>query len=432
MVRSAEAGPGPDDLGILRRISRTDRRILAVSSATVASRFLGKLAQLAFIVIAARLLSVEEFAGYSYLIVLALTFSMLADTGVALAASREISAGRRTPAEAFWSSLPVIFAGGLIGGAVALSFGVFDSAPGSSGAALIVTCLFVVTNTLFNFAATTLRGVGRSVYEAVVQGVGAIVFVTAAAVALALGGDLLTVLAILLAKEVLSLLVALVGLWPHVRPVQRAAAEAWRLLLRIGLQLGVASTALALVTRVPTLVLANDGSAEALAWFSAGQRLADAVLVLATTSGFAVLPSLTLLLTDERERGWRLLRRLLWGALAAGVLIGAVSVLFADQIVTAAFGSDFSEAVQPTRVLMAATPAYAVVGLAWYALVALDRERALLVVAGLTALLALALSLLLVPDGDDVGAAIAYAGSLAAMAAGLLALLAGTRAGARP
>src|SRR3954464_28355 len=95
---------GPADL---RRSATTDRRLVAASSLTFASRVFARLAQLIFLVVAARLLSINEFATYSYLLVLAVTFSMLADPGVALAASREVSAGRRTVGDAFTSGSPV-------------------------------------------------------------------------------------------------------------------------------------------------------------------------------------------------------------------------------------------------------------------------------------------------------------------------------------
>jgi O-antigen/teichoic acid export membrane protein len=419
--------PEVADLGRLHQISSTNRRILVVSAGTVASRALIKLAQLGFLVIAARLLSVEEFAGYSYLLVLAVTFSMLADTGVALAASREISAGRRSAADAFWSGAPVIGLAALAGGLVVLSFGLVDSAPGSAGTALVLTCGFVVANTLFNFASTTLRGVGKAVYEAALQAAGAVVFVTAAATALALGAGLVPVLAILLAKEVLSLVAALAGLRADVGRPRRLTSDLWRRLLRIGIQLGLASTALALVTRIPTFVLGNSGSTEDLAWFSAAQRLADAVLVLATTTGFALLPSLTLLLESEPARAWSFLGRTLAAAVALGSLAGVLALLFASEIVTAAFGSDFDAATHSTRILMAATPAYAAIGIGWYALVALGRERSLVLVAGASAFLALVLSLVLVPDGGDGGAAVAYVVALGVMAAAILAVLVDAR-----
>jgi O-antigen/teichoic acid export membrane protein len=100
-----------------------------------------------------------------------------------------------------------------------------------------------------------------------------------------------------------------------------------------------------------------------------------------------------------------------------------VAVVFASEIVSAAFGSDFDAAAHSTRVLMAAAPAYAAIGIGWYALVALGRERALVLLAGASAALALVLSLVLVPDGGDGGAAVAYVVALGIMAAAILAIL---------
>ena len=222
---------------------------------------------------------------------------------------------------------------------------------------------------------------------------------------------------------------ALAGLRADVGAPRRHRPDLWRRLLRIGIQLGLASTALALVTRIPrtSLVLGNSGSTEDLAWFTAAQRLADAVLVLATTAGFALLPSVTLLFESERERAWAFLGRTLGAAAALGAVVGALCVAFASQLVTAAFGSDFSDAAVPTKVLMAGTPAYAVIGIGWYALVAVGRERRLVVIAGVSALLALGLSLALVPEHDDGGAATAYLIALGVMALAILAALIAVR-----
>jgi O-antigen/teichoic acid export membrane protein len=407
----------------LRRISSSDRRILAVSAATVASRLLAKLAQLGLLVIAARMLSVAEFAGYSYLLVLAVTFSMLSDTGVALAASREISAGRRAPGEAFWSGAPVVFSGGLAGSLLVLGVGLVDSAPGSAGAALVLTSAFVAVNTVFSFAATTLRGVGRQVYEALLQGIGAVGFVAAGAIALALDAGVTTVLAVLVVKEALCAAIAIWGLRSYVGLPRRVKAGLWRVLLRIGIQLGVASTALAILTRIPTFVLGNLGTTDDLAWFSGAQRLADAVLIFGTTAGFALLPSITLLFQSERERAWRLVGRLLLLAGLGGALLGGLAVALAPQIVTAFFGSDFENAASSARVLMAGAPAYLLIGLGWYALVALGHERRLLLLAALSACVCLGLSFALIPDRGDMGAAVAFVVPFAFMAAMMLGLL---------
>ena len=89
----------------LVRATRTDRQLLARSSITFVSRAIAKFAQIFFLVVAARLLTVDEFASYSYLIVLASAFTIMSDTGVPLVAGAT-RPGAGALGEPFWSALP--------------------------------------------------------------------------------------------------------------------------------------------------------------------------------------------------------------------------------------------------------------------------------------------------------------------------------------
>src|SRR3954471_21077676 len=104
--------PGPREAGEaphrLERAAESDRRLIARSSLTLVSRGFSKFAQIFFLVLAARLLSVDEFASYSYLLVLAAAFPILSGAGVPLVASRDAAAGRPTPGGLFYSALPVV------------------------------------------------------------------------------------------------------------------------------------------------------------------------------------------------------------------------------------------------------------------------------------------------------------------------------------
>ena len=88
----------------LARTARTNRQLLKRSSATVVSRGFSKFAQILFLIVAARLLTVEEFASYSYLVLLASAFTILSDTGVPLVAGRDAAGVERRPASS--STLP--------------------------------------------------------------------------------------------------------------------------------------------------------------------------------------------------------------------------------------------------------------------------------------------------------------------------------------
>jgi O-antigen/teichoic acid export membrane protein len=107
----------------------------------------------------------------------------------------------------------------------------------------------------------------------------------------------------------------------------------------------------------------------------------------------------------------------------SGALLAALMLVLAPQIVTGLFGSDFENAASSARVVMAGAPAYLLIGLGWYALVALGHERRLLLLAALSAAVCLALSFALIPDRGDTGAAVAFVIPFALMAALMLGLL---------
>jgi O-antigen/teichoic acid export membrane protein len=97
----------------LKRLARSDRNLLQSSTPTVISRAIARCGQFLFLVAAARILSVDELAVYSYIVGLYATFSMLADTGILTVASREIG-GREPTRAVFWSGLPAVGAGALV------------------------------------------------------------------------------------------------------------------------------------------------------------------------------------------------------------------------------------------------------------------------------------------------------------------------------
>lgn len=417
--------PGADGVaGRMERLTRSDSAVLSASSLTVASRLGAKLALLLFLIALPRLLTLGEFAAYSYLLALAVTFSLLGETGVALAAGREVSSGRFTPAQALRASLPVVTVGGLAAAVLLSAFVALDSGPGAGLAAAAAAALFVVANTYFNLAATLLRSTGRVGLEAAVQSLGMAAFVATGIVLALAGFGVAAILAALALKEAVSAAIAHRALRADIDLRRCGPTGRWRTLLRIGVHLALASTAFAVITRAPLVLLGNLAPAAQVAWFSAPLRLADAALVVAATAGFALLPTLTHLLASDRPRATRLMSRLLWIGGAGGLALGALGVLFAEDIVRVVFGAAFTPAAACARILLAGLPAYVLLGLAWYFLTACDGERDLARVAAAGCVASLLLSAVLIPVGADVGAAAAYVASVALLALGYVAMLA--------
>jgi O-antigen/teichoic acid export membrane protein len=407
----------------LKGLTRTDRKLVQSSTPTVISRAIARCGQFLFLVVAARILSIDEFAVYSYIVGLYATFSMLADTGVPTVASREIAAGRDPIRTVFWSGLPAIGAGALVAAGALAVFGLVDSGPGTAGALLMLAAVYAAANTCFNYLSAILRGIGRFQLEAALQLGGMVVAVGGGIVIMVAGGSIAAVVGWFALKEVLHVAVLYLVMRHELVGPTWPMADVLRRLFRTGVRLAVAAIAIAVVTRVPQIVLGNIGTEDELAWFSAPARLADTIFNLAFIASFALLPGLTYLRANDRDRAVRLLRRLLVWTAIGGAALAAASAALAPTIMEIVFGGRFEPAAEPARVLLAGLPAYVVLGIAWHGLVAFDRDRDVIPVGAVGILASVLCCTLLIPSEADVGAAWAYVLPTAVMsltAAGLL------------
>jgi len=408
----------------LERAAATDRGLVAHSSVTFISRAFSKFAQILFLVVAARLLSLEEFASYSYLLVLAAAFTILSDTGVPLVASRDASTGRTSPGDLFYAALPVVAVSAVVAALVLPLIGAVDSGPGSSFVPVLVTAAYVLFNRLFDFIATMLRGLGRFGLEAAIQSAGAVAFITGATATTVAGLGVTAVLSVLAAKELISGVVAYLAIRKDLeRPPAAERRTGWRQLVRIGIRLAVAGIALALLMRLPLTLLGNLGTDREVAHFSAAQRFGDAAYILAISSGFALLPGISYLASADPPRARALFHRVLLAVTAASAVVALVTLPLAETVMRLIFGADFAGGADLLRIVLIGIPGYAVLGICWYAVVAFGGEARLLGIglAGLAA--GVLLALVLIPGGGDEGAAWTYVGSLYLMAGLTLALL---------
>jgi O-antigen/teichoic acid export membrane protein len=409
----------------LERAASSDRRLLSRSSVTLVSRGLAKFAQVIFLVIAARLLTVDEFATYSYVLVLATVFVTLSDTGVPMVVSRDVAAGRGSPGQLYWTALPVVGVSALAAGAFLNLFAVVDSGPGSSVGLIAIAGAFVVGNRLFDFTGAVLRALGRFNFEAGLQVVGTLFFIGGATATTAAGWGVSSVLGVLCLKEFVSFGVAYIALRGDIdRPVGLPTRGEWKPLVRVGVELWVAATATAVAMRLPLTILGNTGSSSEVALFSAAQRFGEAWFVLAATAGWAFLPGLTYLASEDPDRARRLLRRVLVSTAAASVLISLATYPLAEHLMRYVFGGSFEAGAGALEILLVGLPAYALLGVCWLALIALDGERRVLHLALAGLALSLVLGLALIPAAGDAGAAWVYLVAVTAMAAiGLFFLL---------
>jgi O-antigen/teichoic acid export membrane protein len=240
------------------------------------------------------------------------------------------------------------------------------------------------------------------------------------------------VLSVLAFKELASAVVAYFAIRGDLTRGTGPSRTSWRALIRIGIKLAVAGISVALIMRIPLAVLGNTGSPREVALFSAAQRFGDAVYILAISSGFALLPGISYLAQTDPPRARRLLHRVLLALLAGSVVLAAIALPLAEPIMRLIFGGDYAGGADLLRIVLIGLPAYAGLGVCWYAVVAFDGESRLVGI-GLLGLAASALlAALLIPSGADKGAAWTYVGSLYVMAGLSLAVLEARLASVRP
>ena len=390
------------------------------------SRVVAKVTQLLWLVVAARLLNVDEYAQYGYVVSIALTFCVLGDAGVGTIAGREIASGTMDPRRAVWSAVPLVI---VIGSVVTLLFCVFlavSSGPGVTVASVLAGGAFVLGNRAFDlerhgaaFArADRVRGEPAARQRRPVRRVRHGVAVAGGGVALVLGA---------LASEGARFGRRRGRGAPRRRRASvRVPLRSTVGLLRAGLFVSLGSFGLSVCTRIPLVVLGNVGTAADVAYYTTAVRFADTALTLSITIGYGLLPGLANIQASDGGRARSLIWRTLGLLATAAALVSIPIVALRETLAEVVFGADFAAAGAPLGILMGGLVVLAVTGVAWFALLALNRERAVFVAAWIGTMAALGLSLALAQT--PVGAAIAYLGGVGAMAFWLLGALASSRA----
>lgn len=360
-------------------------------AAVLGSRLFGKALSFAFIVVLVRSVGEEDVAAYSYLVALALTFSILSDTGVAVIAGRDVARGDVGLAAAYRAGLAAVLAGCAVGALAVAAFGLVDSGPGSGGAALAMTAVFVAVNGVFNFQCDLLRGDGRLGLEAGLQTVGGTLFVLVGTAVVLAGGGLALLMAAFAVKEM-----AMVALTQRFLPsparAPRTPGLGWRL-LRAGILVSLATTCLAIVLRATLVVLSNVAGVGESARYSVAYRFAEIAFMVAQVLGIALLPALSARYAADRADGRRFALRLLVMCGGALLLVTPLLVWATPPVLTAVFGEQYAGAGDAARVLVGMLPLLMVLMLAWNALIA-DRREGPLLAAGVAGVAAVGLGTL--------------------------------------
>jgi O-antigen/teichoic acid export membrane protein len=371
-------------------------------SAAVFSRFLARALGLVFAVVVARSATQSTFASYSYLLVLAALVSMVTESGVSLVASREVAQRSLSVVDAYRAGLPVVVGMSVVTALLVYAFGLVDNGPGTYGWPLFWTSAFIGVNVLFNFQAGLLRAQGMPWLEAGLQMLASLAMVVGGILVLAADWGLAALMAILLAKQLI--VVGLAQIWLPLPHRGEAARERSLDLLRRGLWLGAATACAGILLRAGYVALGNVGDDAEVATYSVAARILEVVVLIGQTVGYGLLPAMA-----ERSAtgGLGSYRRKFVRGLAVLVVGVPVAVLLTPPAVRLAFGSQYDGAATAAQIYCGAIPVVLALYLAWYALVAIGREREVLRGAAFGAVVSLVMIVPVISDPTATMVAIA-------------------------
>lgn len=368
-----------------------------------------------------RHLGVAEFGGYVSVMALVTVVGLVADMGLTVVAVREYAnlddEGRaRLMGSVLGLRLAVAVAGAAVAVGIAAAAGYDDAlvvGTALAGAGLVLT---MAQQTFTVPLAAGLR-LGRvtllELLTKVLTVVGIVVLVLADA-------DVKAFLAIAIPVGAVVAVATFVVAGERVRP----SARGWRALVAAALPVAVASILAALFYRLAVLLTSFISTERELGYFAASFRVIEVLLPIPSLLTATAFPVLARAAQEGGDRLVSALRRVFdismvcGGAAALGLVAGA------QPVMRFLGGREFDPSIAVLRVQGIAMAASFLFATAAVGLLALRAQRELVAATVIGTVAVTALTLLLVPPGGAMGAALAMTVSEAVLAGSALVLLA--------
>lgn len=154
-----------------------------------------------------------------------------------------------------------------------------------------------------------------------------------------------------------------------------------REMIRVAVPMGAFYVTLNLYNYVDTVMLSALRNDVEVGWYNAGYRVYEGSLMLAAIIGTVFMPRLSRLFHEDAPGFTALLGRGLKYVVVLGLLASMNGIALAHPIITLPFGAEYEPAVSAFVILLAAIPAVYAVHFLQISLIAMDRQRVVLVFA---------------------------------------------------
>ncbi len=377
------------------------------AAAQLAGLFSTALLQAFFGIVAARFLGVEDFGRFAFVWAITQILVAIGDLGLHNTAIRRISSepGQSLGLFSGFYSLKLLLSSILLGVMLLLSLLIGDS--GEMRWALLLFGLGTVshsTNLSLNIA---FQAHGK-LYLGSLNGVVIAALQCVLGIGLLLSGGKLVSLGLAYALATSLALVAnyrTFERWVH--RVELGGTSYWRGMIRESLPVGLGSLFYTTSSKVPITLLPFLAGNFQTGLFSAAFRVSSVLSNIPVAILSAVLPVMASLQGDRKRVGSLLAKSSLWMA-ASSLILTLLLLRFSTELVVFLFGQDYSSSGEILAILAWSLPPI-FVGMAFSNVILSQREliRFFLLVRGVTALVAVVASLLLISTLESYGAALA-------------------------
>ena len=371
-----------------------------VTTVTVAAMFL-------FHVIAGRLLGVEDYGKLSFALTLALVLSPLLDPGIYYLSIREIArdnaAAQRLLAHGLTWRLVCGF--GYLALVLLVASQIRDSVDTLTAVVLVaIGQIFLAAKDGIRAALLGLERFGSDAISLVIDRFGVL---TVCGTVLAFGGGLEDVCWAYLIVRLADFLAAIALVAPRVSISLGRDFSFLVSMLRAAFPIGAFYITLNVYSYVDVIMLATMRGNQEVGWYSAAYRLYEGPVLVPTIVGTVFMPLLSRLWVENRQQFVVRLRHGILLVVAAAIAVSVVGIAVSQWVIVISFGTEFGESAIALRILLLGAVFVFTINFLQTALISIDRQKIVLIVA-VTGLVAnVLLNVFLIPAYGFLGASAA-------------------------
>jgi O-antigen/teichoic acid export membrane protein len=363
-----------------------------------------RITKLIVFVYAARILGVANWGSFSYILALITMGAMLSDIGLNVLFIREI-AKKKEVAKTYASTALVVKSILLLLAILGVSILYYFSDSAHFASYGILIGVIILADGLRDFYTTLIRGFEKMEYEALIKTIFGILFAITTAVALifyrsigsllwayVVASSIATIISTFLLKK--QVVIALSHFKKYL--VREILVSAWP----------IASISIfsALLLNIDTIFLKWLHGETAVGYYSAAQRPVQLLFMIPNLIASALLPIFTRIYIQTPERFSSIVSKTVSGMIMVGLPIIVLGNIFSSQIITTLFGALFTPAVVPFQLLLALVFVVFPGAIITNALLATDKQKAIVPAIFFGIIINVCCSLVLIPRLGAIGA----------------------------